>query len=326
MRKLLVTITITFLMALPLYGIQEVSIPSGSTGKSIVSKLKNEGIINYETPFYIYLKLSGQVNKLRAGTFLLDPSYSYRKLASILQEKEGAASLTKVTIPEGYSIIEIANELGKHNVIKDNTEFIFYVEKKAKNDFADDFPFLHEFNEETLEGYLFPNTYIFAKGSSFKSIVRTFLNEFQRTILPIYENHFESKLTLHQTITLASIIERESQVKSEMTLISGVFHNRLKKGIPLAACPTVGYAIGNPRKKIITFKDLKNPSPYNTYKYKGLPPTAIASPGKLAIIASLNPDTTNLLYFVANGDGSHTFSKTYKEHLRHQRRILSKKN
>lgn len=309
---------------MPLHAMQEITIQRGSNAKQVVRQLKKDGIIKYETPFYWYLRFTGATQNLRAGAFLVDRSYSYKKLSRVLQEKEGAASLTKVTIPEGYSIIEIAHELEKQGIIADAPEFILYLERTAKTHLADEFTFLHEYSLPTLEGYMFPNTYIFAKGLTHKEIARTFLKEFQRQVIPISKKSAGPALSLHEVVTLASIVERESQIKAEAPLIAGVFHNRLKRGIPLAACPTVGYAIGNPRKKIITFKDLESKSPYNTYKYQGLPPTAIASPGLDAIKATLDPDKTPYLYFVANGDGSHVFSRTYKEHLQHQRRILSR--
>ncbi len=319
--KFLLLLLVFFNM--PFFAMQEITIQRGSTATQIVKQLKKDGIIRFERPFYWYLRLTGATQNLRAGAFVVDPSYSYKKLSRVLQEKEGAASLTKVTVPEGYSIIELADELKKQGLIADSSAYAQYLEKTAKSDLANEFSFLHEYSQDTIEGYLFPNTYIFAKGLTHKEITRTFLAEFQRQVMPLIKKSAGPKLSLHQVITLASIVEREAQVKTEAPQIAGVFHNRLKKGIPLAACPTVGYAIGNPRKKVITFNDLKNPSPYNTYKYQGLPPTAIANPGLSSIKATLNPDETPYLYFVATGTGTHIFSKTYKEHLAHQRRILN---
>ena len=134
-------------------------------------------------------------------------------------------------------------------------------------------------------------------------------------------------MTLHEIVTLASIIEKEAASTKEMPIISGVFHNRLNKKMLLESCPTVGYAMGKPRKRSLSFKDLKYKSPYNTYQNPGLPPTPIAAPGKKAIQAALNPTETTYLFFVSKEDGSgeHIFSNTYKEHLAHQKRILSNK-
>ena len=314
-----------FLGATPLVAeLKEIHIPSGSTGKEVTEQLYQQDIIKKKTSFFLYLKLTNADRNLRAGTFFLSPNHSYKDIIDILQEKKGAASLTKVTIPEGFSITEIADTLEKHRIIQDKKKFIDYVQSNVKSQFQNQFTFLKGTPNNNLEGYLFPNTYIFAKGISYHAIVSTFLEEFEKQILQIWKQNPSPYYSLHEMLTLASIIERESQTPTEMTIISGVFHNRLKRGIPLAACPTVGYAIGQPRKKIMTYTDIKAKSPYNTYIHRGLPPTPIASPGKAAFLASLTPQTTKALYFVSNGDGTHTFSQTHKDHIQAQYRIQRK--
>ena len=161
---------------------------------------------------------------------------------------------------------------------------------------------------------------------SFDQIYVTFIQRFNHVFLKLYNSKKQPKLSFYDTLILASIIEKEAGTLTEMPLISGVFHNRLKKNMYLASCPTVGYAMGKPRKKTLSYNDLKFKSPYNTYRNKGLPPTPIAAPGKNAFIAALNPKKTPYLYFVSKNDGSgtHVFSKTLSEHLNNQKKILAR--
>ena len=240
-----------------------------------------------------------------------------------MREKEGAASLTKVTIPEGYTLLEIAEKLEQKRIIQDKNHFLAYVQKKGRDELLFQFPFLAQIPTKNLEGYMFPDTYIFAQGISHQKILAHFLQQFALKVLPIWEQNPLS-MGLHKTLTLASIVEKEAYKTLEMNQISGVYHNRLKRHMILASCPTVAYAMGDPRRKFLTYSDLKYKSIYNTYLHKGLPPTPIASPGVSAFAATLNPKQTPYLYFVSNGDGTHQFSTTLKAHLQKQQAILKK--
>ena len=221
----------------------------------------------------------------------------------------------------GFTLIEISQELEEKGIIRDSKAFLTYVNRDAKDELIGKFPFLSEVPGTILEGYLFPETYVLAKRSPYKKVVAAFLTQFQKQALPLYRAA-DTPLSLHETMTLASIVEKESFGHKEMRKISGVFHNRLKQRMLLASCPTVAYALGDPRKRTLSYKDLEVKSPYNTYRNRGLPPTPIAASGTLAIKAALYPVETPYLYFIANGDGTHTFTKTLAEHLKRQRVLM----
>jgi UPF0755 protein len=300
-----------------------VDIPQGSSAYSIAKRLEQRGIINSARFFYYHVKISGEASKLRAGAFLLSPGYSPAKIANILQNDSGAANLIRVTIPEGYNIWDIGDVLQDKGLVLSKS-FSDYAHTKAKYDFQDEFPFLKAIPLDTVEGYLFPETYYFSPTSTVETIVRTMLKQFETVALPIWESapttpgSPKSRFSFHQILCVASLIEKEARVRREMPTISSVFYNRLKKRMPLASDPTVVYAHGKSYKKRVYYKHLKIDSPYNTYKNSGFTPTPIASMGKRAIEASLSPADTPYYFFVANKDGTHTFTETYREHLRVQ--------
>ena len=297
-----------------------VDIPQGSSAYSISKRLEARGVIDSARFFYYHVKLSGAAPKLRAGAFLLSPGYSSAKIADILQNDSGAANLVRVTIPEGYNIWDIGDVLQDKGLVLSKT-FSDYAHKKAKYDFQDEFPFLKDIPLDTVEGYLYPETYYFSPSSSVETIVRAMLRQFATTALPIWESaptepaSPKSRFSFHQILCVASLIEKEARVRSEMPTISSVFYNRLKKRMPLASDPTVVYAHGKSYKKRVYYKHLKIDSPYNTYRNSGFTPTPIASMGKKAIQASLTPANTPFYFFVANKDGTHTFTETYRQHL-----------
>ena len=177
-----------------------------------------------------------------------------------------------------------------------------------------------------MEGFIYPDTYYFAKGETLYTICDTFFNQFKRVILPLWESAPSQKGTpkqrfnFYEVLTMASIVQKEARHTDEMPKISSVFYNRLKKMMPLGADPTVVYGLGLTTKKLVTYKDTRSTSPYNTYKVFGFPPTPIASPGKKAFIAAIKPLTTPYYFFVARKDGYHIFTKTYAEHLAVQRK------
>lgn len=313
---------ITLLLLSTPLSAKQIAIPPGTYTNGIIEILHNEEIITNKTFFYLYIKLKKIDTNFRAGVFNLTPEMSYNQIVRTLQEKEGAASLVKLTIPEGYALQEIAETLEEKGIIPNAKNFTNYVNTRGKKDLINKFPFLEQVPTDNLEGYLYPDTYIFAQMIPKKQILTEFLSQFQKNILPLWESS-PKKLSLHQTTALASIVEKETFDRNEMTTISGVFHNRLRKNMQLGACPTVSYALGKPRKLFLSYDDIKIDSPYNTYIHTGLPPTPIASPGKQAFEATLNPKPTSYLYFVANGDGTHTFTHTLKAHLNRQNQILN---
>ena len=226
-----------------------------------------------------------------------------------------------LTIPEGFNVVQIAEILDqKHLATKQDI-------LRLTRDQA----FIRSLNVQaaTLEGYLFPDTYQISRYTPPESIIRTFVNRFHDVVTPDLKDRATLMgLTLQEVVTLASVVEKETGLAVERPLVSGVFHNRLKRGIPLQSDPTVIYALesfdGNIRKA-----DLSVNSPYNTYKVRGLPPGPIANPGLAAIHAALYPTPTDFVYFVARNDGSHQFSATLDEHNKavdiYQRRSTGKR-
>ena len=209
----------------------------------------------------------------------------------------------KVTIPEGFNLYQIAERLEAGSIC----------DAGAFTGYATDDAFLGQLgiDSPSAEGYLFPDTYVFPEGSDPRDIIAAMHRRMKGVIgtRPAYG----PGMSLHEMLTMASLVEKEAKVYTEREFISSVFHNRLRKGMKLDCDPTVRYAV----KKFtgpITLSDLKSDSPYNTYRRRGLPPTPICSPGRDSILAAMYPKKTDFLYFVARNDGSHQFSKTLREH------------
>ncbi len=292
-----------------------ITIPQGTPASQIAVLLKEQGIIRSQWAFRLYTHFSGAENNLRAGTFDLNYTHSLRQTVADLQEQNGAASLTKITIPEGWSLTQIADLIEQKGITK-KSDFMTFAYKTAKSQFQSRFRFLESLPTDNIEGYLFPDTYYFAKGTDLPTIFLMMLDQFDKKIWQLYPPNFP--LSFHETVTLASIIEKEAYFKDEMPTISSVFYNRLAAQMPLGSCPTVAYALGEIGKTVILYADTQIESPYNTYRYPGLPPTPIASPGVRAFNAVLHPAQTSFYYFFARGNGEHVFSHTYQEHLSRQ--------
>ena len=283
---------------------QIIMVPSGQGLKATAADLHDRGIIRNAFKFNLYARIKGYDKKIKAGEYRMKPSYSPREILEMFVR--GKVRLYKITIPEGYNLVQIADMMPGAG-LGSTRDFL----ATAKNNVL-----VREQNipGDSFEGYLFPDTYHFPKGVSPEKIIQTMVRRFQEVFKPAWEDRVqELKMTVHQVVTLASIIEKETGAPSERPIISSVFHNRLKKNMRLASDPTVIYGIkdfdGN-----LTRKDLKTLTPYNTYKIKGLPPGPIANPGAEAIEAALFPADTDYLFFVSKRDGTHHFSKTFQEH------------
>jgi UPF0755 protein len=306
-----------------------ITIPRGYSVQKVAQLLKKEQIIRSIFIFKAYVKISKAGNRIKAGAYYLKPAYSLPKIINILTHKENGFAMVKLTIPEGDDLNKIASKLNKFGLV-DKTEFLEYVYTQAKDDFKNKYPFLELNPIKSLEGYLYPETYFFAKDISKKEIVNQMLEQFEKKMLkiwetaPTYKRSPKKRFNFHQVLTIASIVEKEARVRAESPLIASVYYNRLKKRTVLAADPTVVYALGKSYKNIVTYKDLKIDSPYNTYKYTGFPPGPIASPGKESFKAALNPEKSDYLFFVANRNGTHSFTKTYQAHLNVQKKIARK--
>lgn len=299
-----------------------ITIPKGSSSKQISKILLQNKIIENALNYRIYLKAYRLETKLQAGSFVFENrKYNFSEITDILTSKNMANQFKKVLIQEGLTLGEIAEKLEAVKIIPSATAYLNYLKNKARSDLKQEFSYLNALPKDNFEGYLFPETYHFRIGSTFKEITRAFLKQFDEKIYQYWIRFKGPKpYSFHQTLSLAAIVEKEAMVESELPIIASVYHNRLIKGMKLEADPTVAYALGQPRKKRIYYKDLKTPSPYNTYYSKGIPPGPIAAVGEKAFKATLSPKKTPYLFFVAHGDGSHNFSKTYAEHLVYQKK------
>lgn len=290
-----------------------IEIKKGSSTNIIAKTLKESNLIKNEFIFKILTKIEKKDGQLKAGKYILNNSMTVYDIIDELEKGGLKEETVKITIPEGYELKQIAKKLSEMGLIKED-EFL-KLASKVKN-FKQQYEFLSYIDENaTLEGFLFPNTYEVYKNSSEEEIIKKMLNEFNRVYLKYIKGN--TKINLNELVTLASIIEREAKIDEERPIIAGVFYNRLKIGKKLESCATVQYILGE-RKSNLTYEDLKINSPYNTYLVEGLPPGPIASPGLESILAALNPDENDYLYFVLKNDGSggHYFTTNFKDHLR----------
>lgn len=291
-------------------------VPKGSSVKEVGRLLAKEGLIRNSNSFVWYVYLTGKVRAVKAGRYQLTAGMPFAKIFSELQQ--GRPVYHRVTIPEGLTQKEITELLAKRGLIdKERFEALL-----ADRDFL--YTYLAEFRPRSGEGFLFPDTYDFADEASEEEILGVFFRRFLQIWNEIAPARTVGNLTPMQVVTLASIVEREAKKEEERPIIAAVFLNRLRLGYPLQSCATVMYALGE-RKTRLLYKDLQIESPYNTYLYRGLPPGPIANPGKASLMAALRPAETDYLYFVARPDGTHSFSRTYREHLRAQRELRTQR-
>ncbi len=270
----------------------------------IAYKLRQMGAIGSELNFVIFAKLPWNDKKIKAGRYALEPGLSlagiFRRLTS------GGAVPYMITIPEGYTISQVAKLLSSQLEL-DAEEFIQACGDRQLLDSLN-------IGGETAEGYLFPETYNFFYDEKPRAIIRKMVGKFFDKLPQDFEEKAAiAGLDLDEAVILASLIEKEAMIDSERTIISAVFHERLNRNMLLQCDPTVIYALGGNNKPLY-HSDLQIDSPYNTYKYPGLPPGPICSPGLSSLLAAVNPAEVDYLYFVAKGDGSHIFSKTNDEH------------
>jgi UPF0755 protein len=283
-----------------------VEVPQGSTMKDICKLLEGKKVVKHGWALCLIARLKKADNKINAGEYELSPGMPPRDILAKLV----AADIFKraLTVKEGASIREIGGLLEKAGII-------------SKDEF-DQSAVDHELLEiagitgSSFEGYLFPETYYFSRPATARGIIFAMLEQGENEKhWPKFFTEQTEKLgmTRHEILTLASIIEKESGKVSEQPMISAVFHNRLKVGMRLQSDPTVIYGIADFNGNL-TREDLQTPTPYNTYVNYGLPPGPICNPGFSAIKAALFPEIAPHLYFVADGQGGHTFSKTLEEH------------
>ena len=277
----------------------------GQSTYSIIENLYLKKLIHNKTLFKFLLILRNKSNQIKHGIFILEQRMSANQIIDVITS--GHTKSIRLTIPEGFNNRQIADRLIKVNFFDSRDDFFQY---------ASDASLLAEYGipANSTEGYIFPDTYDIPIGYAKKKIMRYFLDHFLQKIQEI-ENFPDNNIKRHKLVTLASIIEREAKLKEEISLIAGVFANRLSKNYPLESCATIQYLLKKPRERLY-YGDLKIKSPYNTYRNSGLPPGPISSPGLKALEAALYPQKTNYFFFVVRGDGGHIFSETLLAHNR----------
>jgi UPF0755 protein len=277
---------------------------AGTSLSQVAKDLHTAGVIRNAYSLKLLARWHDQAGQIQSGTYQF---YSPATPEQILQRLvSGDVEKASLTIPEGFTLAQIITRIDESG----------YGDQNRLMQLASDPAFIKTLHLETdsLEGYLFPETYRFTPGIAESELLKMMVRQFREQLdMKLVAKAKQLKLNLHQLVTLASIIEKETGKIEEMPLISSVFHNRLRRGIPLQTDPTVIYGIkdfdGN-----LTRKHLKTRTPYNTYMIRGLPPGPIASPGLNAIQAAAEPAKTKYFYFVSRGDGSHEFSTTLSDH------------
>jgi UPF0755 protein len=277
----------------------------GATLDGVASSLHTRGLIRNERNFVLMVRWKGEAGSLRAGEYLLSPALDAEEVLERLVA--GNVRTHPVALPEGLTLAEIAVRLDDAGLADADA---FLAEARSPE-------VARELGIEAdgLEGYVYPETYRMARGLPTRTVVETLVAPIQELWPELAPAAEELGLSMHQVVTLASIIEKETAVAEERPLISAVFHNRLKRGMRLETDPTVIYGIpdfdGNLRRAHL--EDATNP--YNTYQNRGLPPGPIASAGEAALRAAVAPADVPYIFFVSRNDGTHVFSKTYREHV-----------
>ncbi|NQU26837.1 MAG: endolytic transglycosylase MltG [Candidatus Marinimicrobia bacterium] len=294
------------------YNRVRVEVPEGAGLSSISNLLVDQKIIRNQKSFLLAARFLGQERNIPAGIFSLRNAESNYSI--IQQLIQGVPNVVSVTIIEGLTIPDIAAEFAT-TLGLDQDKFIALCHDSA---------FIKTLNlpvNTNLEGFLYPETYRFFESQNENEVIIRLVDEYKKDFSELMkESQTKIGLSELEVITMASIIEGEVIYDEERLIVSAVYHNRLKKRMRLQADPTIQYIIDGPPRRLLT-RDLELKSPYNTYRNYGLPIGPINNPGRQSILAALNPAEVDYLYFVAKGDGFHTFSRTQKEHNRAKRQF-----
>lgn len=294
--------------------VKEVTVSENTDLISLAKQLDDEGVINYGTIFKLYVRIKGDNDGVLAGSYSLNPNMDYGQIIDTLVNASSKETI-QITIPEGYSIAQIKQLLLDEHVCTED----------ALNEALNEHPFKHTFlqdelpaTEGWLEGYLFPDTYEIYKGNAtvvdaINKMLNNFETKYDAEIQAGAENLGRS---MHDIVTIASLIEREAQVDSERATIAGVIYNRLNNSSEfpyLQVDASVLYGLGRTGGKL-SEEDLKSDTPYNLYIKQGLPPGPICNPGYASLYAASHPEQHNYYYYVAMPDGTHLFANSYEEH------------
>ena len=292
---------------------RRVVLQPGSSMRVAADSMAGAGIVRFPRLFRVYARWAGRDREIKPGTYMLVPGTGWGELIDDLVRGRGI--VFTVTIPEGYALSQSLPLMARELHVPAESLDVAVRDDGLRRRL--DIP------TPTVEGYLFPDTYTYPDGTGASAIIGDMVRAFEKRWKPEWTTRAaEFAMTRHDIVTLAAIIEKEAVRPEERAVISAVYHNRLKRGMLLQADPTVQYALGTHRARVL-YRDLRVKSPYNTYRVKGLPPGPIASPRIASIEAALYPADVPYLYFVARPDGRHEFRTTFKDHstaVRAQRR------
>jgi UPF0755 protein len=288
-----------------------VYVSRGLSFSDVVDTLEAKGVIRSRFMFTLVAWVSGGRERIRAGKYVFTSGMSNEEIFLALRSGQGAEAIV-VTIPEGYRATVHARILRAHLGI-DSAEYMRLV-------FDKDFIQSLDLEVASLEGYLLPDTYSFSWQQDEQEVIREQVREFQRFFVDsLVERASAIGWSVHQVVTFASIVEGEALMDEERSVIAGVYMNRLRRGMRLEADPTIQYILEDGPRRLL-YADLRRDSPYNTYRYAGLPPGPINNPGRKSMLAALYPAQHDYLYFVANTRGGHWFARSYPEHQANVRR------
>lgn len=306
--------TVSLLAVAPAGGAEDpprvVYIPRGAGARQIAGALAGAGVVRSRWAFLGLAILRGDVRRLKPGEYEFSLPATVGDV--VAKVAEGRTVVHGLTVPEGFTVRELAGRLADEGLAN----------PARIQALAQDAGFAHRLGLEvpSLEGYLFPDTYRLTRGMTEEEILALMVGRFHQVFGESEEQRAQALgLDRHAIVTLASLIEKEARVDQERALISAVFHNRLRRGMPLQADPSILYSYPEKRGRL-TRADLRQTDPYNTYVKPGLPPGPIGNPGRASIQAALDPAEVTYLYFVAKQDGTHAFSRTLAEHGRAVRR------
>jgi UPF0755 protein len=286
----------------------QVSIPTGASFREVVDTLDARGLVRRPGLFRIYARLKGSDHQVRAGPYSFPRPSSWARLLRDLTE--GRVLTETLTVPEGFTLRQMAPRIASITGIPEDSVLSELTAPSAEGAWGVPGP--------GLEGYLFPDSYYLAEGVPIEEVLAAMVGRYRAVWTPERVAARESLgMSEKEVVTLASIVQAEARVREEMPTIASVYHNRLARGHLLQADPTVLYALGGPRARLLyAAMDSVADHPYNTYTHVGLPPGPIGAPGLAAIEATLSPADTDFFYFVAHPDGTHIFSRTLSEHNR----------
>lgn len=285
-----------------------VQIEEGSSVATISAQLHEQSLIRDERAFKLMLKIEDLAGRLQAGVYEISPGMTGEEIARHIAS--GEIAMRRLTIPEGLRLEQIAERFEEAG-LADPEQFVDAAVAETVAS-AVEMPL----PDGSLEGYLFPETYDFCCYLAPDPLIVIMVRELEDRFWKKHREEIEARgLSLHEIITLASLVEREARVDEERALIAGVIQNRLDRGMKLQIDATVQYALPQHKERLL-FADLQIESPYNTYLHEGLPPGPIASPGPASLMAALRPAETDAFFYVAQSDGTHVFTPTYDQHQR----------